>query len=793
MTFFRRSARRTRAGIGTHLAAIFAVCLVSLAVIIGYTARAAFQREQARAVGQVGSSAQFAAAGLASQLSSLPTFMAAIAAQPTVTSFDPAACNRTLSAYTHFGLGFVSLVRSDGTVVCTSEPRLAGVADPYAGQPWFSRAVSGRSVAGTVTTNPVTGRPSFLESVAMTGPGGQRGVLLATLDPAFLSLGAEAPLRAADIDLLVLDPARHVIMSASGSDQRFVGTAVSGTPLSRSLTGASAPGPDGVRRLYSEAAVKGTGWHVVGGMPTSVALAAAWGELWRNLGLGAVTLAVVALLGLQLRRRISRPIRSLTAAIECSGKGQDAMLAPVEGPAELARVAEAFNTMVRERKEFEDFLSHLASHDGLTGLPNRAKVLEHLSHALATTPSGETVVVVAFLDLDRFKLINDSHGHSVGDQLLNTLAARLQAATTATEIVGRFGGDEFVVVDVALRGDPTGLAERMTRALAQPFSHGGDEIFLSGSIGIAVSSEASGAEEMLAEADAAMYRAKEAGTPYAVFDAQMRSNAASRLSIEAGLHRAIERSELVLHYQPAVRLSDGAIAGVEALVRWHRPGEGVVPPADFIPVAEQTGLIVPIGSWVLREACRQVALWRRELSVPALRVAVNVSARQLTRPGFRTEVAAVLAETGLPAEALSVEITESALIDDVGSARSALDALRAMGVTVSVDDFGTGYSSLSYLQTYPVDELKIDRSFVARLDPDGANDAIVRSVVDLAHSLGMTVVAEGVEVLDQLLSLRRMGCDVAQGFYISRPVPGPELELALGQGRAWELTPVGVS
>ena len=776
------------AGIGAHLAAIFAVCLISLGAIIGYSSRSAFQRERSRAVTQVQSTAQFAAAGLASQLSTLPTFVRAIAAQPTVSSFDPPTCSRALSVYTRFGLGFVSVVRPDGSVVCTSEPRLAGVTRPYAGQPWFGRAVAGQDVSGTVTTNPVSGRPAFVETVRMSGPTGQSGLLVATLDPSFLSLGAGAPLRAEGIDLLVLDPGQRVVLSASGRDERFVGREVAGTALSGRLDGVSAAGPDGVQRIYSEASVAGTGWHVVAGLPTSQALAAARGELWRNLVLGAATVAIVAALGLALRRRISRPIRALTSAIELSGRGQDATLAPVQGPAELARMAEAFNTMVQERKEFEDFLAHLASHDGLTSLPNRALLLDQLAQALAR-PGSDAVVAVAFLDLDRFKLINDTYGHSVGDVLLSGLGARIRDLLGAGESVGRFGGDEFVVVSPELREEPARFAERLAVALAAPFVHEGQEVFLSGSIGIAISAPGSGAEQLLAEADAAMYRAKEVGRPYAVFDAEMRSDAASRLSIETGLHRAVERGELALFYQPAVRLSDGALSGVEALLRWHRPGVGLVPPGDFIPVAEQTGLIVPIGTWVLGEACRQVASWRTEFSADHLRVSVNVSARQLTQAGFADHVADILAGTGLPADALTIEITESALIDDVGSGRAAIVALRAMGVTVSVDDFGTGYSSLSYLQAYPVDELKIDRSFVARLDGSAGGDAIVGTVVDLAHSLGMSVVAEGVEVLDQLLALRRMGCDMAQGFYISRPVAAPELELTLAQGRAWELTP----
>ena len=264
-------------------------------------------------------------------------------------------------------------------------------------------------------------------------------------------------------------------------------------------------------------------------------------------------------------------------------------------------------------------------------------------------------------------------------------------------------------------------------------------------------------------------------------------------SIEEGLHRAVERSELVLHYQPAVRLADGALSGVEALVRWQRPGGGLLLPGQFVPVAEETGLIEPIDAWVLEEACRQLAVWREELTADGLRVAVNVSARLLRRAEFPALVARVLESTGLPASALTLELLASALVGDGGQAPATLAALREMSVALAIDDFGTGYSPLGYLQAHPLDELKIDRPFVARLGPRGSGDAVLRALVDLGHSLGMRVVAEGVEHVEQLLALRRLGCDIAQGYYISHPVPAPELEQALAQGRAWELLPVPVA
>ena len=613
-----------RAPIGVHLAVIVGVCLASLGVIIGYSTNTAFQRERARATAQVASTAQFAAAGIASQLGSLPTFMSAITAEPAVASFDPAACDAALASYQRFGLGYVSLVRPDGTVVCTSEPRVADLAHPYyLSQPWFGRALAGQAVNGTITSDPLSGKPRFVEAMGVAGPLGARGELVALLDPAFLSLGASHPLTVSGIVLLVLDPARHVVMSASGSETHLIGVRLTGTRLARPVDGSSVDGPDRVERIYAEATVLGPGWHVVGGLPTAIALEGARAELWRNLGLGALMMAVVVALGLMLRRRVARPVWALTSAIERAGRGDGATVAPEDGPAELATMARAFNTMLREREAFENFLAHQVSHDTLTGLPNRRSVLEVLSEDLATRPDGSVGPIVGFLDLDRFKLINDTHGHSVGDRILASLAGRIQGVLAEGEMAARFGGDEFVLVSTN-GTEPAELAERIASVLATPLVHDGHEVFLSGRIGIALGGSRARAEDLLAEADAAMYRAKETRQPYAVFDTEMRASAASRLSIEAGLHRAVEKGQLALLYQPVVRLADGALNGVEALVRWHRPGHGLIPPDEFIPIAEQTGLIVPIGAWVLEEACRQGASWLAMTEGVPPQVSVNV-------------------------------------------------------------------------------------------------------------------------------------------------------------------------
>jgi diguanylate cyclase (GGDEF)-like protein len=444
-------------------------------------------------------------------------------------------------------------------------------------------------------------------------------------------------------------------------------------------------------------------------------------------------------------------------------------------------MAEAFNEMLGERRAREADLRHRATHDVLTGMPNRAALADALSHTL--TDGGKAAVL--FLDLDRFKLVNDTHGHAVGDALLVALGRRLMTVIRPGDTVARFGGDEFVVLcpgveeaDLALE-----IAQRLTRALEEPFLVDGNELFLTGSVGVAIGSPDDGPEDILRDADNAMYRAKEQGRPgYAFFDQGMRERSQRRLALEQELHVALERNELRLEYQPVFALATGRIIGAEALIRWDNPLRGPVSPAEFIPIAEETGLVLPIGEWVLRTACRQAAAWRRELGF-GVRVSVNIAARQLTRPGLANQVLVALGETGAEPENLMLEITEHGVLEDFAAAFRHLQEVRALGVRVSVDDFGTGWSSLSYLQRLPVDELKIDRSFVATLGVDGQSMAIVGSLVDMAQALGLEVVAEGVETADQLAELHRLGCDAVQGYLLARPGP-PEALPRLMTGEA---------
>ena len=457
----------------------------------------------------------------------------------------------------------------------------------------------------------------------------------------------------------------------------------------------------------------------------------------------------------------------------------DYLSKPFEPEVLLSKVS-VFVDLYLERRRAEvaeRTLLHQAFHDELTQLPNRALLLERLSHALAGRGRRAGDIAVLFLDIDRLKWVNDSLGHPVGDELLVAVAERLKSAVRPDDTVARFGGDEFVVVCEELDGEGSALAvaERLVGALALPFALKEHKIVLTVSVGIACAA-AKGedtADALLRDADTAMYQAKERGRDaIELFDQGMRSRALARLDTARALRRAVDQGELRVFYQPVLELAGQRVAGVEALLRWEHPERGLVLPGEFVAVAEETTLILPIGEFVLTEACSQVARWNQaHPDRPPLTAAVNLSARQLVSRGMATLVAEALDASGLDPGRLCLEITESVLMEDAGSSRSALDALKALGVTIAVDDFGTGYSSLLYLRRFPVDLVKVDRSFVAGLGQSPEDSAIVAGVVGLAKALGLAAVAEGVESPEQAARLVELGCDLAQGYLWSPALP----------------------
>jgi diguanylate cyclase (GGDEF)-like protein len=441
---------------------------------------------------------------------------------------------------------------------------------------------------------------------------------------------------------------------------------------------------------------------------------------------------------------------------------------------------------ITERKRLGEELAHQAFHDRLTGLPNRALFLDRLEHALARAARGSDPLAVLFLDLDGFKIVNDTLGHDQGDALLATVAGRLRGCVRPGDTVARLGGDEFTVLLEGANADAAvQVAERIARRLQLPIQLDGHELIVGTSVGLALRAGPDDRpDELLRDADVAMYAAKQRGKgSYAIFEPRMRTRAWARLELEADLRRAVDRGEFRVHYQPIIELATGRVDGVEALVRWQHPERGLVLPAQFIPLAEETGLIVPIGHWVLREACRQVRTWQEGLpGVGPLMVGVNLSPRMLAQPSLVDDVARILGQTGLDPGCLKLEITEGVMMQEGEATLATLRHLKALGVQLAVDDFGTGYSSLAYLQRFPLDVLKIDRAFVGSLGEGAEGTVIARTVVALAKALGLAVTAEGIETAEQAEQLKELGADRGQGYHFARPQPAEALTTLLGSG-----------
>jgi diguanylate cyclase (GGDEF)-like protein/PAS domain S-box-containing protein len=433
---------------------------------------------------------------------------------------------------------------------------------------------------------------------------------------------------------------------------------------------------------------------------------------------------------------------------------------------------------ISERKASEERVRHLAHHDALTGLPNRFSLQERLAQALGFAARNRAMLALMMIDLDNFKTINDTLGHQTGDRLLIEVARRLTGAVRASDIVARLGGDEFVVVlpDIEMPTDAAHVAEKILETVERPYAVDGQELRTSPSIGICLyPADAASSDDLMKNADVAMYHAKAQGRAnYQFFTTELQQATLERIAIENELRASLDAGEFELHYQPQLDLRTGRISGVEALLRWRHPERGLVLPGDFIPIAEETGLIVPLGDWVLREACRQLAAWQAA-GIVDIRLSVNLSAKQFLDPQLALRIAEILAENAVAAAMLDLEVTESMSMRSPTDTVALMDALTQQGMSLSIDDFGTGYSSMAYLKLFPIRTLKIDRSFVSDIETDPNDAQICDVTVLLAHKLGLETVAEGVETQEQLKFLLSIGCERIQGFLISRPLPAAEV------------------
>lgn len=520
--------------------------------------------------------------------------------------------------------------------------------------------------------------------------------------------------------------------------------------------------------------------------------------LWVQVGLGGFALFIGALEAAIVVLSVTRPLLTLQASARSIAAGNLYVRVPERGPVEVASLARDFNRMadsllkrtqeleqnLTELQQAQDTIKHMAYHDALTGLPNRHYFEDRLAQALREARQRNQRMAVLFLDLDRFKFINDTFGHTLGDHVLQQIAHRLETIIRKSDMVARVGGDEFtLLLPDASAEEAVGVAERVLQRVREPQEILGRQLHITASLGITVFPEdGQDAEALLRNADIAMYKAKEeGGDSYRLYSPSMDASMSQWLTLQSELWRALERGELLLYYQPQVDVRNGRVFGAEALVRWQHPEKGLMLPDSFIPLAEDSGLIVPLGTWVLKEACRQLRAWQ-EAGLPSIALTVNISARQLQRPGLVPLLGQLLEETGVEPGRLVLEVTEGAIMRDMDAAIALLKELREMGFLVSLDDFGTGHSSLNYLKALPLDILKIDRSFVRDIGKDSTGNAMVTAIVTLARSCALRVIAEGVENSEQLDFLQRLHCYEVQGFLFGRPMPAEEFGWLLRRG-----------
>lgn len=740
--------------------------MVVLFLIAGtYAGWRALNQEGRTASHEASARAASAAKTLSTSWELMATQVASLATNPAAPEVfkDPSKCQLSFSLDL-LPNGHIDLVSPNGEVLCSSHP-LPHAGASQAGAPWMAHLASATGVSESHPfQDAITGEPS----VAVYTPVSDGNHLLGAV-AAVGPLPELADGLAADFG----DSSRYSYALVKTSDGRVLSAPDRSSDVTNPVTHGA--------NFYGSAAIPTMGWTVYAGISRASALGPTRNLLIAEAILAAIALVVIVLLLRLIRRRIAIPLAALADVVGDSGPHVDAALASLSGSVEVTRLATAFAQMRQGQAAYEATLTHHALHDPLTGLANRALLADRLERAVA---ESNTSTAVIYLDLDRFGLINETIGHAAGDQTLTAVAARLVDIAPPGATVARFGADEYVMVcEDTTEQAAAKLSSRIINAIAEPLALGDQVVRISVSMGIAVADRSGSVESLLRDASEAMFRAKrKGGGRREIYEPGSRTVASNRLVLETELRVAIERGELNMLYQPKVELSTGAITGVEALMRWDHPGLGSVPPATFIPVAEQTGMIDSIGRFALDTACAQAARWRAlGIDIP---MSVNLSARQLDDPDLVDTVCSVIERHGLPAERLCLELTETALMLDPDRAVSALATIRHLGVTLSIDDFGTGYSSLAYLQRFPVHEVKIDRTFISQIVENPTAAGLVDAIVAMAGALHLQVTAEGVETLAQAEHLRRAGCHLAQGYLYARPSSSDAVSYLIGSRNA---------
>jgi diguanylate cyclase (GGDEF)-like protein len=716
------------------------------------------------------------AAGLiASATTAAKQSVTQVAAQPGLEqAFTPAGarnCQLSVEGSEAFPSVRLDIVTAGGRVACTSQRTPAALAPGvHRGSAWLAQVLRAQ---GTVVIWNATDAATRQRAVAVGAPivaGGKPvgAVVAFEHEPqAGAALAANVG-GSGHPSFTLVARASHGLISSSEQAK--------GKSAARGFDDVKSQGEwagiDGSQRLFGSADVAGSGWRVYAGALRSKVLAEAHGALTRQVLIGIVALLILAGAGWFLNRRVAGPLRSLSRGVGRAGRKEDDARVEEAGTAELASLARQFNAMLDLRDGHEAELGYQATHDALTGLPNATHFRELLDDALARESHGVGVAVIC-LRIDRLDVVNEGFGRGTGDRMLAEVATRLTAALRRGDVLAR-SGDEFLVLSLDVTEQAAlNSAMRLHACLSEPFRGPVSDILLHATVGVTRAEVPGGGDQLLREADSAMREAARRGQEMHRFDPEVHFRASEHLAAENALRTALQEDQLRVYYQPLVELPGGRVVGTEALVRWRHPQRGLVMPGEFLPIAEDTRQIEAIDRWVLTRACEQAADWG--VAGHRLRMSVNVAAGQLGDQAFERSVAEILEETGLAPELLCFEITESSLMRKAARDSKQLFGLKRLGVMLSIDDFGTGYSSLSYLHRLPVDELKIDRSFVKRLGPGRRERHLVEAIIGMAHALELEVVAEGVETQRQSEVLAGLGCSRAQGYHFGRPLPADQI------------------